>query len=84
MKQNHEGLFTDAETTVKLGNYANAHSTPLPSHIPEYHASASSHKWSMMLTPDSQSKFHLLLAQSIGAKRGKCTVSNAECKRFHR
>ncbi|CEJ94248.1 hypothetical protein VHEMI09790 [[Torrubiella] hemipterigena] len=69
MKQNHEGLFTDAETTVKIGTYSDAHSTPLPAHIPAYHASASSHEWAMMLTADSQSKFHLLLAQSIGAKR---------------
>lgn len=71
MKQNHERLFTDAETTVKIGTYSDAHSTPLPAHIPAYHASASSHEEAMMLTADSQSKFHLLLAQSIGAKRGK-------------
>lgn len=66
---------TPLYATPKLGNsvsqYATEHSTALPKHITDYHASFINRGDANMLSSNFQSQLHLLLARSIGAKRGK-------------
>ncbi|KAG8417999.1 hypothetical protein J3459_006304 [Metarhizium acridum] len=70
MKGGYTRLFDDQASGDKVSEYADAHSTPLPAHITAYHAHASaSRQDSEMLSSNFQSKLHLFLARSIGAKR---------------
>lgn len=67
--------MTEAKPAKEVGDsrltaYANTYSSALPSGIPEYHAHFASDPRANMMTTDFQSKFQLLLANSIGAKRG--------------
>ncbi|KAK9445756.1 O-methyltransferase, family 3 [Metarhizium brunneum] len=70
MKGGYTRLFDDQASGDKVSEYADAHSTPLPAHITAYHAHASASRHdSEMLSSNFQSKLHLFLARSIGAKR---------------
>lgn len=72
MKGGYTRLFDDQASGDKVSEYADAHSTPLPAHITAYHAHASASRHdSEMLSSNFQSKLHLFLARSIGAKRGE-------------
>jgi hypothetical protein len=71
MKDNYPSYYSSAELGKQVSDYAAEHSSALPKHITDYHATSSSHEQSIMLTSNYQSQFHLLLANSIGAKRGK-------------
>lgn len=72
MKGGYTRLFDDQASGDKVSEYADAHSTPLPAHITAYHAHASASRHdSEMLSSNFQSKLHLFLAKSIGAKRGE-------------
>ncbi|KID76464.1 uncharacterized protein G6M90_00g074300 [Metarhizium brunneum] len=69
MKGGYTRLFDDQASGDKVSEYADAHSTPLPAHITAYHAHASASRHdSEMLSSNFQSKLHLFLARSIGAK----------------
>lgn len=71
MKDDHPDFYDSPDLGRKVSAYAASHSSALPAHIGEYHARASSHEDAIMLTSNFQSQFHTLLANSIGAKRGK-------------
>lgn len=70
MKEGGTPLYATAKLGDSVSAYSEQHSTSLPKHIADYHASASSHEDSMMLSSNFQSQFHLLLAGTVGAKRG--------------
>lgn len=64
------GLYATADLGNKVSEYAYTHSTALPKFIVDYHATASKHESAAMLSSNFQSQLQLLLAQSIGAKKG--------------
>ena len=70
MKDNHPSYYNSAELGRQVSAYAAEHSSALPKHITDYHAASSSHEDAVMLSSNFQSQFHMLLASSIGAKRG--------------
>ncbi|GAO16341.1 uncharacterized protein UV8b_00301 [Ustilaginoidea virens] len=70
MKDGHTNLFDDPSTGDKVTQYADAHSTPLPAHLTEYHAHmCQSRPDAEMLSSVFQSKLHCFLARALGAKR---------------
>ncbi|KND89696.1 putative caffeoyl-CoA O-methyltransferase 2 [Tolypocladium ophioglossoides CBS 100239] len=70
MKSGSTNLYTNPEMGERVTAYSTAHSSPLPKHITDYHAAASTRRDdSMMLSSNFQSQLHLLLANAIGAKR---------------
>lgn len=76
MKGGYTRLYDDKSTGDKVSEYADTHSSALPSFITKYHEQASSAREdSNMLSSNFQSKLHLFLAQSIGAKRGESVAT---------
>ncbi|OAA53247.1 O-methyltransferase, family 3 [Cordyceps fumosorosea ARSEF 2679] len=69
MRPDCPSFFSSMDKIQRVTAYAAEHSSSLPKHIIDYHADASSHEASMMLTSNFQSQFHTLLAAMIGAKR---------------
>jgi hypothetical protein len=76
MKSSATELCTDPGRAARIHEYAAAHSTALPQHIVDYHALASvARSDSVMLTSVFQSQFHVLLARSVGAKKGELGIT---------
>lgn len=72
MKENETPLYANPELGRSVTEYSAQHSTPLPKHITEFHASiATSRDDSMLMSSNFQSQWNYLLARSIGAKRGE-------------
>ncbi|KAJ3493930.1 hypothetical protein NLG97_g4412 [Lecanicillium saksenae] len=69
MKDDHPSFYGSIDLGRRVTAYAAEHSSALPKNIVDYHASASSHEGSIMLTSNFQSQFHTLLAAMVGAKR---------------
>jgi predicted O-methyltransferase YrrM len=69
MKESYTDLYRTPELGARVSEYSEAHSTPLPSRITNYHAANTEHEDSNMLSSNFQSQFHLVLARGIGAKR---------------
>lgn len=76
-------LYQSADQAVKVTSYAEEHSSALPANIVAYRERMASHEWADMLTSDFQSQFHILLAQSINAKRGKSLLSSPPVLKKH-
>jgi len=71
MKTGAPVLYPNEKVAERVTEYSQNHSTPLPSHIPEYHAWVDgNHERSGYLTSNFQSQLHVLLSRLIGAKRG--------------
>ncbi|KAM5352456.1 hypothetical protein ACJ41O_005179 [Fusarium nematophilum] len=70
MKENETPLYATPQLGRKVTTYSEQHSTPLPKHITDYHASiSSSREDSDYLSSPFQSQYNVFLAKSIGAKR---------------
>ncbi|KPM36302.1 hypothetical protein AK830_g10270 [Neonectria ditissima] len=70
MKENETPLYASPELGRSVTEYSAQHSTPLPKHITEFHASiATSREDSMLMSSNFQSQWNYILARSIGAKR---------------
>lgn len=72
MKTGHTELYKTADLGEKVSAYSEEHSTPLPKHITDYNAAISSGRNdSMLMSSNFQSQWNVVLARSIGAKRGE-------------
>jgi hypothetical protein len=72
MKNGTSVLYPNDKVAERVTAYAEAHSTPLPKHITDYHAhiEATSDRADYMIS-DFQTQAHFWLAKVIGAKRGR-------------
>lgn len=79
MKDNDPILYKTPELGHNVTAYAEQHSTALPRHISEYNATISSTREdSLYMSSNFQSQFNVLLAKSIGAKRGELSMKSLE------
>ena len=70
MKGDAPVLYPNEHVAKSVTTYSSAHSTPLPEHIPAYHADISSnHERPGYMISNFQAQAHIFLARAIGAKR---------------
>lgn len=70
MKEGSTPLYATPKLAESVSQYSQQHSTALPKHLTDYHAAFINRPDANMLSSNFQSQLHLLLAHSIGAKRG--------------
>lgn len=70
MKSSTTHLYANSGLALAVTAYSEAHSSPLPRHIVDYHAHVSAtHPHANYMISDFQAQAHVFLARAVGARR---------------